>query len=133
MLAASLYLQGVLEIVTCSMSVVVFSIAVAGGGSREPIALLAMVGGALFSLLLLALAVLKIVAGYRCLSYRNRILGIVAGCSSVLSFFTCNCIPVFIAPFTLSLVVLTNDSVRRAFDFRAQGMSISEIRTRLHR
>lgn len=91
--------------------------------------LLAVYGG--MGLFAIALAVVKIWAGYSNLNYRGRTLGIVALCLNVLSCFTFYCAPTGIALLIYGLIVYLSPEAQQAFAWGDHGVSAEEIRGRI--
>lgn len=77
---------------------------------------------------ILALGVLRIVAGVRNLKYRGRILGIVAMSAGLLTSFTCWCLPTSLGILIYGLIVYLNSDVVRAFEMGDRGLSADQIR-----
>src|SRR5262249_41577152 len=63
----------------------------------------------------LAVGILNIVAGIRCLLLRGRILAIVALFSNVIPVFTCYCLPTSVGLMIYGLIVLFHSEVAHAF------------------
>ncbi len=78
-------------------------------------------------LVVLAVGVLRIVAGIRGLSYRGRVLGIVSLAAGLLSVLTCYCLPTSLALAVYGLIVYLNADVARAFEMGEQGASKAEV------
>lgn len=82
----------------------------------------------------LAVGVLRILAGFRCLTYRSYPLCMVALASYLLDFVLslfCCFVMVSIPFAILSLVILLQPPVARAFELRKQGMDVHEVRRRV--
>jgi hypothetical protein len=69
----------------------------------------------------IACGVLNIVAGIRCLSFRNRILALVAMFSNTITVFTCYCSPLSIGVMIYALIVLFQPDVAHTFAQVAKG------------
>ena len=82
-------------------------------------------------MVVLSAAIVRVVAGVRCLRYRSRTFAIVALSSGVLTILTGYCLPTGLALLIWGLVVLMNESTVRAFTLGDQGMSLDEISTKM--
>jgi hypothetical protein len=94
----------------------------AGG---PPPALFAVIYGVYGGLIALC-GLLNAVAGFRVMSFRNRVLGLVALFSNIVVFMSCYCVPTAIAMMVYGLVVLFNPDVTRAFELVARGATPEE-------
>ena len=95
----------------------------AGGGPRPELFLI--IYGVLGGVILISGAV-NIVAGFRVMSMRNRVFGIVALFLNVVSLITCYCAPLAIAMMIYGLIVLFQPDVNRAFEEVARGATPEE-------
>jgi len=95
----------------------------AGGG--PPPELFLIIYGVLGGVILISGAV-NVVAGFRVMSMRNRVFGIVALFLNVVSLITCYCAPLAIAMMIYGLVVLFQPDVSQAFDAVARGATQEE-------
>jgi hypothetical protein len=78
----------------------------------------------------LTAGMLDIVAGIRCLRFRNRTFAIIALFSNIPCVLTCYCAPTAIGMMVYGLIVLFNEEVRRAFDLVAAGESVKSVTAR---
>jgi hypothetical protein len=94
------------------------------GGGMEPY----IVGGLYLAigLMFLGCGTLNAVAGVRTMSFRNRVLGLVALFSNALIIMSCYCAITAIAVMVYGLIVLFNRDVTRAFEMVARGASAEE-------
>jgi hypothetical protein len=74
-----------------------------------------------------------LVAGIRNVSYRGRVLGMVAMFLGLISIGTCYCAPTSLGVMIYGLIVYFNQETARAFELGEQGMSREEIRRTLDR
>jgi hypothetical protein len=115
-------LVGVLYAVASSMFM--FITPPAGGGGPPPELFLAIyiaLGTVIFSC-----GVLNAVAGYRVMTLRNRVLGLIALFTNVVPLITCYCAPTSIAMMVYGLIVLFQPDVGRAFELVAAGATPDE-------
>ena len=132
-------LEGLLGLFVAAMGPVMFAIIGATPPSTaspppDPAAL-GIVGGLylVVGVVVLALGVLKVFAGIRNLSFRSRVLGIVALASGALSFITCYCAPTALALAVFGLIVYLNEASIAAFRMGDEGRSAAEIRAHINR
>jgi hypothetical protein len=79
-------------------------------------------------LAVLVCAILNIVAGIRCLSYRGRTLALVALFSNLAPLFTCYCMPTSLGLMIYGLIVLFQTDVAHAFAEVARGVPPERFR-----
>jgi hypothetical protein len=77
--------------------------------------------------MVIACGLLQVVAGYRVMTFRNRVLGLVALFLNILVFLLCNCALTAIAMMVYGLIVLFNSEVARAFEMVGSGASPDEV------
>jgi hypothetical protein len=103
----------------------------AGGAGGEP-----MIVGVVYTawgLMIVALGILNSVAGVRVMSFRNRVLGLVALFSNILVLFSCYCALTAIGMMVYGLIVLFHSDVAYAFDLVSRGSTPEEVVGRLTR
>jgi hypothetical protein len=96
----------------------------AGGGGPPPelfLIIYGTIGGAV-----LIVGVVNVIAGYRVMTMRNRIVGIVALFLNVVALITCYCAPTAIAMMVYGLIVLFQPDVGSAFEAVARGATPEE-------
>jgi len=81
--------------------------------------------------ILLISAVLKIVAGIRNISLKGRVLGFVGLASSLLSLFSCYCIPTALGVSIYGLIVYLNQKSGQAFQMAESGMPAEQVLAQL--
>lgn len=96
----------------------------AGGGGPPPELFLIIYGTIGAAVLLVG--VLNIIAGYRVMTMRNRVLGLVALFTNVVTLMTCYCAPTAIAMMVYGLIVLFQSDVGLAFEMVARGATPEE-------
>jgi hypothetical protein len=96
----------------------------AGGGGPPPELFLIIYGvlGAVTALV----GIFNVVAGYRVMTMRNRVLGLVALFSNLIAMMTCYCAPTAIGMMVYGLIVLFQPDVARAFEMVARGATPEE-------
>lgn len=82
-----------------------------------------LVGG----LLILAIGVLHLIAGIRCLKFRGRVLALVALFSNIPAVFTGYCSLFAIGMAVYGLIVMFDGDVARAFERGEEGVSPEDI------
>lgn len=82
---------------------------------------------------ILAVGILKIVAGIRNHKYKNRVLGIVALGSGAITVYTCYCLPTAIGLMVFGLMVYLNEQSVRAFELGEAGRTPQEVKQELER
>lgn len=82
---------------------------------------------AVIGLPVLAVGILNIVAGIRCLRLRSRILAIVALFCNVIPVFTCYCLPTSVGLMIYGLIVLSRSEVGFAFAKVAARASLERL------
>ena len=95
-----------------------------GGGGLPPeifLIIYGTIGGAV-----LVVGLLNVIAGYRVMTMRNRVLGLVALFTNVVTLMTCYCAPTAIAMMVYGLIVLFQPDVSRAFEMVARGATPEE-------
>jgi hypothetical protein len=95
------------------------------GGGGPPPGLFAAIYGVIGGLVLLS-GLLNAVAGFRVVTFRNRVLGIIALFSNLLALFTCYCMVTGVAMMVYGLIVLFHSDVARAFDLVSRGATPEE-------
>jgi len=95
-----------------------------GGGGPGP-ELFAIIYGAWGGLVILC-GLFHAVAGFRVMSYRNRVFGIIALFTNIIVLLTCYCAPTGIAMMVYGLIVLFNSDVDRAFEMVSRGATVEE-------
>lgn len=88
--------------------------------------MLVMYGG--FGVVLAIVGGLGIYAGIRIISYRGRVLGIVALSVGFVPVITCYCAPTGIALGIYGLIVLLNSDVVLAFQLKEQGCTTDQVK-----
>lgn len=83
----------------------------------------------LIGLPVLAVGILNIVAGIRCLRLRGRNLALVALFSNVVPVFTCYCLPTSIALMIYGLIVLFHSDVAYAFAEVAARDAVERVKS----
>jgi hypothetical protein len=101
----------------------------AGGGGPPPELIAAIYG--VWGGVIIVCGLLNSVAGFRLMSFRGRVLGIVALFSNAVVLFSCYCALTGIAMMVYGLIVLFHSDVARAFELVAQGSSPEEVVGRL--
>src|SRR6476620_6698932 len=104
----------------------------AGGGGGPDARIISVIYIA-FGSLILVCGALNALAGIRLITYRNRVLGLVALFTNVLVLLTCYCAPTAIGIMIYGLIVLFNADVARAFEMVAGGATPDEAIGRLTR
>jgi hypothetical protein len=84
---------------------------------------------AVIGLPVLAVGILNIVAGIRCLRLRGRVLAIVALCSNIFPVFTCYCLPTSIGLMIYGLIVLFHSEVAFAFAAVAARAAVERLKS----
>jgi hypothetical protein len=95
-----------------------------GGGGPGP-ELFAIIYGVWGGFIVLC-GLTQAVAGYRVMTFRNRVFGIIALFTNIIVLFTCYCAPTGIAMMVYGLIVLFNSDVDRAFDMVSRGATAEE-------
>jgi hypothetical protein len=96
----------------------------AGGGGPPPelfLVVYGVIGGAI-----LICGILTSIAGYRVMTLRNRVFGLVALFLNVVPLISCYCAPTSIAMMVYGLIVLFQPDVSRAFGLVAGGATAEE-------
>jgi hypothetical protein len=96
------------------------------GGGGPPPWIFAVIYGAI-GLVVIASGLLNVVAGFRVLSFRNRVLAIVALFSNIIPMFTCWCILNALGMMIYGLIVLLHTDVGRAFEMVSHGATPEEV------
>ena len=101
------------------------------GGGPEPW----IMGGfyAAWGLMIVACGALNSVAGVRVMSFKNRVLGLVAMFSNILVLFSCYCAITAIGMMVYGLIVLFQPDVTRAFELVSRGATPEEAIRKLTR
>jgi hypothetical protein len=81
----------------------------------------------LMGLPVLAIGIFRIIAGIRNLSYRGRVMGMVALAVGAISVMTCYCLPTSIGLMVYGLVAYLDPQSQRAFALGEQGRPADEI------
>jgi hypothetical protein len=92
-----------------------------GGGPPVMEAIIIAVGTIIFTC-----GILNAVAGYRVMTFRNRVLGLIALFTNLVPLITCYCAPTSIAMMVYGLIVLFQPDVARAFQLVAGGATPDE-------
>lgn len=98
-----------------------------GNVSVEHLRMLGMLYGGLGAAAIIA-GLVRIFAGYRNYNYCSRNWGLLAMGTDLLAAPLCVCVPSGVALWIYGLAVLLNAQVRQAFNMRAEGRSVQEIR-----
>jgi hypothetical protein len=96
-----------------------------GGGGPPPglfLAIYGVIGGSV-----ICSGLLNAVAGYRVMTFRNRVFGIIALFSNILGLLTCYCALTAIGMMVYGLIVLFHSDVVRAFDAVSRGATSEEV------
>jgi hypothetical protein len=101
------------------------------GGGPEPWIMGGFYTG--WGVLVLACGGLNAVAGVRIMSFKNRVLGLVALFSNILVLFTCYCAITAIGMMVYGLIVLFQPDAARAFELVSQGATPEEAIRKLTR
>jgi len=80
-----------------------------------------------------ACGLLNSIAGFRVMTFHNRVLGLVALFSNILVLFSCYCALTAIGMMVYGLIVLFQQDVARAFEMVASGATPEEAIDRLTR
>lgn len=96
----------------------------AGAGGAPP-GLFLIIYGVLGGVTALV-GIFNVVAGYRVMTMRNRVLGIIALFTNLVSFLTCYCILTALGMMVYGLIVLFQPDVARAFEMVARGATPDE-------
>lgn len=80
----------------------------------------------------LIIAMLHIVAGYRSLKYRGRIFTMVVWLSGLLASITCYCAPTSIGLVIWGMIVFLNPAVARAFELAEAGETRAQIENKFY-
>jgi hypothetical protein len=104
--------------------------AAAGGGF--PAELFLIIYGALGSVTFIV-GIFNVVAGYRVMTVRNRVLGLVALFSNILALMTGYCAVTAIGMMVYGLIVMFQPDVGRAFEMVARGATPEEAVRRFTR
>jgi len=80
----------------------------------------------------LIIAMLHVVAGYRNLKYRGRIFTIVVWLSGLLASITCYCAPTSIGLVIWGMIVFLNPAVARAFELAEAGETRAQIENKFY-
>lgn len=117
-------LMGGLYVAMGSFMMAAMPAAPAGGGGAPPEFFLIIYGvlGGVTALV----GIFNVVAGYRVMTMRNRVLGIIALFSNLLAMMTCYCAPTAIGMMVYGLIVLFQPDVARAFEMVARGATPEE-------
>jgi hypothetical protein len=94
------------------------------GGGPEPYIIGGMYGG--FGLMFVACGLLQAIAGVRVMSFKNRVLGLVALFSNALVLMSCYCAITGVGLMIYGLIVLFNADVARAFEMVTRGATAEE-------
>jgi hypothetical protein len=97
-----------------------------GANAPSPTFLILLYG--LLGLALVAVGALRIVAGVMAFRYRGRILGMISLAAGLGTLISCYCFPTALGLFIYGLIVYLNADVARAFQMRAQGASVEDVR-----
>jgi hypothetical protein len=123
--------NGVLSILMGGFYAVMGSIALFGmpggppPGGGPPAGLFAAIYGVIGGSVILS-GLLNAVAGLRVMTFRNRVLGIIALFSNLLTLFTCYCAVTGIGMLVYGLIVLFHSDVARAFEMVSRGATPEE-------
>jgi hypothetical protein len=101
------------------------------GGGPEPWIMGGVYAG--WGVLVLACGALNAVAGVRVMSFKNRVLGLVALFGNILVLFTCYCAITAIGMMVYGLIVLFQPDVARAFEMVSRGATPEEAVRKLTR
>jgi hypothetical protein len=101
-----------------------------GGGGGPPPEMFAIIYGVWGGVIILC-GLVTCVAGFRVMSFRNRVFGIVALFMNAIVLLTCYCAPTAIAMMVYGLIVLFNADVARAFDMVSRGATPEDAMGRL--
>ena len=96
----------------------------AGGGGPPPELLLVIY--VVMGSVIMVVGVINIIAGYRVMTMRNRVLGIVALFLNILPMLTCYCAPTSIGMMIYGLIVLFQGDVGLAFERVSRGATPAE-------
>jgi hypothetical protein len=102
------------------------------GGGGPPQELFLVIYGVQGGVTLLC-GILNVIAGYRVMTMRNRVFGIVALFTNLISLMTCYCILTSVAMMIYGLIVLFQPDVGRAFEMVKGGATPEEAVRRFTR
>jgi hypothetical protein len=98
----------------------------AGGAGGPPPWIFAAIYGGIGLVTALA-GLVNAIAGYRIMSFRNRVFGIIALFSNVVPMVTCYCALTGVALMVYGLIVLFHSEVARGFELVKNGASPEEV------
>jgi hypothetical protein len=118
--------------ILAALGIMMLGVGPAGGGAGPEPWIFAIIYIA-WGFLVLACGVLNAVGGVRVMTFRNRVLGLVALFSNILVLFSCYCALTAIGMMVYGLIVLFQPDVVHAFEMVARGATPEEVVGRLTR